>query len=233
MNFAIVAAGGKGTRFSGPTSKQLALLNGRPLVLWSLALFEQEPQIQEVVLVRPEDEADDVYRLLVLEAGLTKIRIIAGGPTRFDSVRNGFRSLHANSDADVVLIHDAARPLASPALTARVLASAIHDGTGLPVMPIQETIKEVTQGHVVKTWPRERMCVAQTPQAFRYGILEKAYVWSDQHKLFRHEITDEALLVEKAGFPVTTVGGDKRNLKITEPEDLKLAEYYIEVGAGL
>lgn len=197
--------------------------------MWSLALFERESQIHEVVLVRPEDEAEERYRHLIGEAGLKKVRIVAGGPTRFDSVRNGFRSLSANSDSDVVLIHDAARPLVSAALAERVLMSAIHDGTGLPVMPIQETIKEVTQGHVVKTWARERMCVAQTPQAFRYGILAKAYAWEDKHKLFTHEITDEALLVEKAGFPVTTVSGEKRNLKITEPEDLSLAEYYIEV----
>lgn len=228
MNFAIVTAGGKGTRFSGPTSKQLALLNGRPLVLWSLAVFEAEPEIAEIVLVRPEDEADGVYLQLVREARLNKVRLVAGGPTRFDSVRNGFRSLHSNSASDVVLIHDAARPLVSAALAARVLASAIHEGTGLPVMPIQETIKEVTAGRVVKTWPRERMCVAQTPQGFRCSILDRAYAWEDQHKLFTHEITDEALLVERAGFPVATVGGERRNLKITEPGDLKLAEYYIE-----
>lgn len=226
MNFAIVAAGGKGTRFSGPTSKQLALLEGRPLVMWSLTLFAHAPEIDEVVLVRPEDESEETYQSLVHD--LPKIRIVTGGPTRFDSVHNGFRSLPSHSENDVVLIHDAARPLISRALIERVITSAMHEGTGLPVIPIQETIKEVSQGHVVKTWPRERMCVAQTPQGFRYGILEKAYAWWEQHKMFTHEITDEAFLVEKAGFPVTTVSGDRRNLKITEPADLRLARFYIE-----
>lgn len=227
MNVAIVAAGGKGTRFAGSTPKQFSILCGKPLLMWSVELFESVPQIDQVLLAYCAEDGEEAYRSRI-NAETRKVRLVAGGATRFDSVRNAFRSIQPQSPHDAVLIHDAGRPLVSHGLVARVLGGTMRLGTALPVMPVQETLKEVEPDRVIKTWPRDRMAFAQTPQGFRYDILQKAYEWADQQGLFPQDITDEAFLVEKAGFAVHTVAGEKRNLKITDPEDLELALYYME-----
>lgn len=228
MNHAIIAAGGRGKRFAGTVSKQFMTLLGKPLLLWSLELFESAIEIQEVILAYSVEDGEEPYRSQIDRANLTKIRLVPGGASRFESVCNAFRAIQPSSPGDGVLIHDAARPLLSRNLLHNILTLLKDAGTALPVFPIHETVKEVQGDRVSKTWPRDRFFVAQTPQGFRYDILQQSIKWADEHKMKPEEITDEAMLVEKAGFTVRTLPGEKRNLKITEPEDLSVAALYAE-----
>src|SRR5262249_20648921 len=219
----IIAAGGKASRFGAATSKQFALLGGRPLVEWSLAAFENEPSVERIILAYPSDEAESRYSDLIRSRGFRKITLTKGGEARLDSVRNGFAALSALADNDVVLIHDAGRPLVSRDLIRSVLQAAAQGGAAVPVLALTETVKEVKNGAVVRTVPRENLAGAQTPQGFRYGVLREAYRQIDSRGVDRVKVTDEALLAEWAGFAVTVVPGERRNLKITHPEDLALA----------
>jgi 2-C-methyl-D-erythritol 4-phosphate cytidylyltransferase len=218
MNYVIIAAGGKGKRFGG--GKQLILLQGKPLIAWSLHVFLAEPEIEQVVLVYPQDESADPYRSVLQNPD--KVVLVPGGQTRLESVRNGFKEIHGKA-GDVVLIHDAARPLLSSTLLKRVLETASKKGAVVPVMPIAETVKEVEDSRVLRTLPRQSLWVAQTPQAFRYELLAKAYSRASSDV----DATDEAMLVEMAGVPVFTVTGERENIKITDPADLMLAEFFV------
>jgi 2-C-methyl-D-erythritol 4-phosphate cytidylyltransferase len=221
-NVAIIAAGGKGSRFGGVVSKQLLHLKGRALVAHSVVPFEREAQIAEIILVYPQDEPEKSYADVITAEGFRKVRLIAGGESRFDSVRHGFLSIDR---ADVVLIHDAARPLVSKQLVSSVLRAAADKGAAIPLLPVRETVKRLGQDNEVETIPREALYVAQTPQGFRYDILKAAY---DQvaSSYAAPSWTDESMLVEVMGVPVASVIGERRNIKITDTEDLRLAEYY-------
>ena len=221
-NTAIIAAGGKGARFGGDVCKQLLRLKGKTLVAHSLIPFEREPQIAEIVLVYPRDEPESNYAEVIRAEGFRKVRLVRGGESRFDSVRHGFLSIDS---ANVVLIHDAARPLVSKELVTAVLRAASEKGAAVPLLPVRETVKRLGQDNEVETVPREALYVAQTPQGFRYDILKAAY---DQvaASYAAPSWTDESMLVEVLGVPVTTVVGERRNIKITDVEDLRLAEFY-------
>jgi 2-C-methyl-D-erythritol 4-phosphate cytidylyltransferase len=148
------------------------------------------------------------------------VRVTTGGATRSDSVRAGLACVPA--DADVVVVHDAARPLASPTLFARVIA-AVRDGAdaAVPALPIADTVKRVSDGVVVETVSRDDLVAVQTPQAFRRDALERAHAGAAID-------TDDAALVERDGGKVVVVDGDPRNFKVTLPEDLALARVLLE-----
>lgn len=226
MNYAIITAGGKGKRFQSSVSKQLIPIKGKALLCWALKPFQTEKWIDQVVLVHPSDEKEETYLALLEQEGFGKIRLVPGGNSRFESVHHGFSAIGEASPEDIVVIHDAARPVLSPALLKSVLETAAEKGAAIPAMAVSETLKEVSQHQVVQTVSREHLFAAQTPQAFRYGILKKAY----QESGSKTHWTDEAMLVEHAGFVVSIVPGEKRNIKVTEPEDLLLAEFYLEQG---
>jgi 2-C-methyl-D-erythritol 4-phosphate cytidylyltransferase len=228
MNFAIVAAAGEGSRFEGAVVKQLHPLKKRPLLFWSLRTLESEGEIDQIILVHPSGGDDSPYRSIILKGGLKKIRFVSGGKTRFQSVWNGFKSISEGSEHDVVLIHDAARPLASSVLVRNVLRKTADRGSAVPVLPIQETVKEIEGDAVLKTLPRERLYLSQTPQGFQYGILQKAYQAASEQE--GRTYTDEAMMVERAGFVVAIVPGEKENIKITDRGDLQIAEYYLRKG---
>lgn len=198
------------------------------MLYWSLRTLEEENEIDQIILVYPPDEAESVYAALIQQSRFKKVRTVAGGKTRFHSVRKGFKSILHASENDVVLIHDAARPLLSPALVQNVLKKAVDRGSAVPVLPIQETVKEIEGDAVLKTLPRERLFVSQTPQGFQYGILNKAYAKAGDQE--SRTFTDEAIMVERAGFVVAIVPGEKQNIKITEQSDLQIAEYYLRKG---
>jgi 2-C-methyl-D-erythritol 4-phosphate cytidylyltransferase len=228
MNFAIVAAAGEGTRFEGTVAKQLYPLKRKPLLFWSLNALESEGEIDQIIIVHPPGDDDSAYRSLVTKGALKKIRLVSGGKTRFQSVWNGFKSISEGSEHDIVLIHDAARPLPSSALIKSVLRKTVDRGSAVPVLPIQETVKEIEGDAILKTLPRERLFVSQTPQGFQYGILKKAYEAAREQE--GRNFTDEAMMVERAGFVVAIVPGEKGNIKITERGDLEMAEYYLRKG---
>lgn len=228
MNSAIVAAGGKGNRFQGMVPKQLSLLKKKPMLWWSLHRLEAEKDLDQIILVFPWGDDESAYRTVIEQGRFKKVSIVSGGKTRFHSVKNGFQSISNAAETDVVLIHDAARPLISSSLVRNVLRKAADRGSAVPVLPIQDTVKEIEGDTVLKTLPRERLFVSQTPQAFQHGILSKAYEMADEED--SRTLTDESMMVERAGFVVAIVPGEKYNIKITEPGDLQIAEYYLRKG---
>jgi len=215
---AIIVAAGAGKRFGEP--KQFAYLRAKPVLEWTLERFEAHPEVEEIVLVLPDEQDLKHYRMRYGKI----LDIVRGGEKRQDSVWQGFRLLTASAP-EVVLVHDGARPLVGPDLISRVIAAARADGAAVPVLPIEDTVKEVRDGRVAGTVDRTLLFRAQTPQGFRYDVLKKAL---DAARRDRFYGTDEAALVERVGLPVTAVAGDPRNIKITTPVDIPIAEALLD-----
>jgi len=210
----LIIAAGEGRRFGG--AKQFAPLRGRPVLAWSVAAFARHPRIGQIILVLPPGR--DGAPFLGLDP---KVRAaVDGGPRRQDSVRNGFARLAADGDG-LVLVHDGVRPIVEPALIDRVLEAAAAYGAAVPALEIEDTVKEVRDGRVVRTLTREGLVRIQTPQGFRFGLLRDAL---DHARDTDFLGTDEASLVEHLGGTVVVVPGDPRNVKITRAGDLALAE---------
>jgi len=211
---AVVVAAGQGKRFG--ERKQFVFLKGKPVLEWTLESFEAHPEIDSIVLVLPDEQDRKHYGLRYHKIA----EIVRGGERRQDSVWQGFRLIDAN-DTEVVLVHDGARPLASRELISRVIAGAREFGAVLPVVPADDTLKEVKDSRVIRTLDRNVVVCAQTPQGFKFGVLEEALEAARKNRYYGD---DEAFLVEKLGFPVRTIPGDPANIKITMPLDLKIAE---------
>lgn len=221
MNIAIVVAAGKGTRLGSREPKQFLELSGTPIIIHTLRNFEQCDTINEVILVLPA-EMTAGFLSTANKFGLRKVtHVVAGGETRARSVLNGLNRI---SDAGIVAVHDGVRPFVTAAEVMRVVQAAEKDGAALLVAPVADTIKETSGGIVVRTPPRLDLRRALTPQAFRFEILRRAFDQLDEIEAAGIEITDESLLVERLGVPVTTVEGSARNIKITSQEDLVLGE---------
>jgi 2-C-methyl-D-erythritol 4-phosphate cytidylyltransferase/2-C-methyl-D-erythritol 2,4-cyclodiphosphate synthase len=227
---AIIAAGGRGQRFGGAQPKQLLSVGGRPILERSVMAFLAHPAVDALVVALPQALLDDPPAYLLQTS--KPLRLVAGGDRRQDSVANAFRA--AGVTSDIIVIHDAARPFVSADLIARAIAAAAESGAALAALQARDTVKlalrpfedlRVAQGEprwlVKETLPRESVFLAQTPQAFRRGVLQTAL---DLAARDRFEATDEAALVERAGLTVRLVEGEASNIKITTPEDLPLAE---------
>ncbi|HVF56650.1 MAG TPA: 2-C-methyl-D-erythritol 4-phosphate cytidylyltransferase [Pyrinomonadaceae bacterium] len=232
MNVAIVAAAGQGTRAGGSRAKQFREISGTPIIIHTLRRFEQCAAIGEVLVVVPAGEAAEVLAL-VAEHGLRKVaRVVAGGATRTESVWRGLQMIRA-ATAKVVAVHDGVRPFVTPEEIASVVGEAERSGAAILAARAVDTIKEVEDGRVVRTLERARLWHAQTPQCFRYDILRRAYERALAEKL---EATDDSALVERLGASISIVEGGARNIKITRPEDIALAEIMLkrgqESGAG-
>jgi 2-C-methyl-D-erythritol 4-phosphate cytidylyltransferase len=215
---ALVVAAGTGMRFGGP--KQFAYLRAKPVLEWTLERFQAHEAVDDIVLVLPDEQDFKHYRLRYGKI----VDIVRGGERRQDSVWQGFRLLPA-SETGLVLVHDGARPLASADLVSRVIAATRVLGAAVPVLPVEETVKEVRDGTVVRTLDRTLLARAQTPQGFLYPLLKKAL---ETARKDRFQGTDEASLAERAGIPVGAVDGDPRNIKITTPVDLRIAEALLD-----
>jgi len=223
----LIPAAGMGRRMGCSGNKQYLQLAGRPLLARTLALFEVSPLVASIRLVVPADEIDYCRREIVARYGCTKVTaVVAGGAERQDSVRLGLEAQPLD-EAALVLIHDGARPLLDPALIAAVAAAAADTGAAIVAVPVKDTIKQVAAERIVATPDRRCLWAAQTPQAFRYGLIRKAH---RQALAAGFAGTDDASLVERLGRPVAVVAGNYRNLKITTPEDLLLAEALLAAG---
>jgi 2-C-methyl-D-erythritol 4-phosphate cytidylyltransferase / 2-C-methyl-D-erythritol 2,4-cyclodiphosphate synthase len=212
---AIIAAGGRGLRFGGASPKQLLTLAGRPILARSVDAFVACDVISEIVVALPSDlaAAPPSY----LEQRGKPVIVVAGGNERRASVANAFA--HVSERADVVVIHDAARPLVSDDLIRRTVTAASETGAAIAALRAHDTVKQTdADGAITATLPRERIHLAQTPQAFRVSVLRDALRLDG-------EATDEAMLAERAGHTVRVVEGDPRNFKITTPDDLAMAEH--------
>ena len=217
---AIIPAGGSGQRMGLPLPKQFHELAGCPILIHTLKAFEAAASIDEIIVVAPADHCDQV-RAMVARFGLTRVgQVVAGGATRQDSVRAGVN--HVAVDTDFVVVHDGARPFVTPELIDGCLAAARESGAALAAVPVRDTLKRVgEEGLVAGTVDRSVLWQAQTPQVVRLDLLRRAYGAVDEDGFVG---TDEASLLEHIGCPVRVVEGSERNLKITRPEDLHIAE---------
>ena len=224
---AIIAAGGRGRRFGAAQPKQLLTIGGRAVLDLSVAAFARHPAVNELVIALPSDLADDPPAYLRALRNGPAVRIVAGGPRRQDSVAHAFHAAHAK--ADIVVIHDAARPFVSAALISRTIDAAAESGAAVAAIQARDTVKRMRstadgEQYVGETLSREAIFLAQTPQAFRRAVLADALARA------AGDATDEALLAERAGYPVRLVEGEGANIKITTPEDLKVAEAIARAG---
>lgn len=218
---AIIAAAGASSRFGGRRPKQLVELAGRPILQHSVEAFLCCDIVDDLVVVLPPGLAASPPAYL--RSTVKPIEIVAGGIRRQDSVAAAFARIAGR--ADVVVVHDAARPLVTDALIRRTVAAAARGGAAIAALPARDTVKRVdASGHVTATLRREEIYLAQTPQAFRADVLRDALACGD-------DATDEAMLAERVGHAVTVVEGDPRNLKITTPDDLSLAERLVGASA--
>lgn len=204
--WAVIVAGGTGARFGGP--KQFATLAGRPLIDWSLDTARNH--CAGVVLVLPRGTPGD----------WDADRVVTGGPTRSASVRSGLSAVP--DGVDVIVVHDAARPLAGAGLWKAVIDAVEAGADGaIPACPVTDTIKKKTEQGAVVTVDRTELFAVQTPQAFRAQALKEAHAGGA-------DATDDAALVESAGGRVVLVDGDPHNIKVTTPTDLLVAEALIK-----
>lgn len=211
----VIPAGGSGKRMGSGVRKQYLELGGEPMLLHSIRLFLEHPDFHWVIVALPLEDASSPP--LFLPEGVT---VVAGGAERGDSVRFGLEAVPAS--AEVVLVHDAARPLVGREVVDRVLAAAA-DGVGaIAAVAVTDTLKRVAEdGTITETVPREGLWRAQTPQGFPRDMLVSAYARAREEGLSG---TDEAALVERYGGRVVVVEGSSRNIKVTNPADLDLAE---------
>ncbi|HEY3766895.1 MAG TPA: 2-C-methyl-D-erythritol 4-phosphate cytidylyltransferase [Gaiellales bacterium] len=217
--WAIVVAGGEGSRLGADWPKAFVRLGGRPLLAYSIDLLEDHPGVDRVVLVVPAEWEEPATLLADQLAAGKIVAAVPGGATRALSVKAGLDEVA--DDAGTIVVHDAARPFASAELLDRLLAGlADHDGA-VPGVPVTDTVKRVRDGRVVETPARAELRSVQTPQAFRAEALRRAFAAPEAQW---RDATDCASLVEAAGLAVAAVAGEPENVKITTAADLALAE---------
>jgi|SRR5215213_2120870 len=219
MNSAIIVAAGSGKRFGGKTPKQFLEILGKPLIIHTLQRFEACAEIDEIILVLPSSE-NAKFLQIAGKYNLKKLsKVVAGGGTRAESVWKGLSAIRA-ATAEIVAVHDGARPLVSIEEIAETVKKAQETGASCLVSTVTDTIKEIKDGKIARTIERSTLRRALTPQCFRYEILKRAFENAD----LSEAVTDECFLVEKLNQKIAAVEGSARNIKITHPEDLILAE---------
>ena len=236
----IIPAAGLGTRMaSAPgakakkpaATKQFTELGGTPILIHTLRKFMASPEVSEIYIALRANEIDGFHARLEKEAEdilQKKIHLVEGGDHRQHSVSNAMRSVSAGED-DIVLVHDAVRPFVTEEIIHNVIQAARKYGAAIAALPAVDTVKQVERTSdgalITATLPRERVVLAQTPQGFRYDVLKKAF---DEATTDGFVGTDEASLVERSGHAVAVVMGSPKNIKITAPADMELAEFYLK-----
>ena len=214
---AIVAAAGSGTRL-GKGSKALVPVNGRTTLSRVVELFLSLDEVERIVVVAPPARLEIARAEVDALAPRKPVTVCPGGESRQESVRAGLGAL---GECAYVLVHDAARPLASAALVRRVLAAAVESGAAFPGLPPRDAVKRVEGQRLVESLDRSRVVLAQTPQAFSYQVLVRAHAEAADAGMVGD---DDAQLVAATGHVVTVVPGEPANLKLTTPEDLEVVE---------
>ncbi len=208
--------------------KQFLELAGVPILIHSLRAFAQIPQVSAIFVAVRANERERVEAQVADHGFSGKVRIVTGGDTRQESVANALNAIECN-DNDIVLVHDAVRPLIDPATITRTIEAVEKHNAAIVGLPAVDTIKQVERtadgALITATIPREYIVQAQTPQGFRCGLLKRAFAEAMADGFLG---TDEASIVERAGAPVAVVPGSAANLKITQPGDLDLAEFYLQ-----
>ena len=229
---AIVLAAGSGSRMKSKTKKQFMEIKGKPVIWYSLFEFEKS-RVDEIILVTGKEDIDYCKKEIVEKYNLKKIKnVVAGGSERYESVYNGLKEVTGN----IVLIHDAARPLINNEIIERSIEGTIKSDACVVGVPVKDTIKRANkEGYIIDTPNRSELWITQTPQSFKTDLVKMAY------KKMKEElekgnttlnITDDAMVVEEfTTNQVRFVQGDYKNIKVTTPEDIDIAELFIELDA--
>ncbi|HEX8811104.1 MAG TPA: 2-C-methyl-D-erythritol 4-phosphate cytidylyltransferase [Terracidiphilus sp.] len=227
--FVILPAAGLGTRMAGREPKQFLSLDGAPILIHSLRAFAAVNRVKAIYVAVRKQEIERV-EAQIAEHGADfagRVHVVEGGDTRQESVAHALAAIPAE-DEDIVLVHDAVRPLIDAATIERTIDAVAEHGAAIVGLPAVDTIKQVERtahgARITSTIPREFVVLAQTPQGFRYGLLQEAFEEATADGFVG---TDEASVVERAGHTVAVVPGSAINLKITQPGDLELAEFYL------
>jgi 2-C-methyl-D-erythritol 4-phosphate cytidylyltransferase len=212
---------------AGPQPKQFLILDGLPILIHSLRVFASVERVTAIYVAVRKPEMERVQAQIAEYGFANRVRMVEGGDSRQESVSHALEALPAQPD-DIVLVHDAVRPLIDAATIDRTIDAVLEHGAAIVGLPAVDTIKQVERtAHgalITSTIPREFIVQAQTPQGFRVGLLRKAFAEAMADGFIG---TDEASLLERAGQPVAVVHGSPVNLKITQPGDLELAEFYL------
>lgn len=224
---AIIPAAGVGVRMGGGTPKQFLSLEGVPIFVHTLRKFVAADAIDKIFLALRAEDMERVHTDIDREHFSKPVRLVAGGPTRQETV--ALALAEAPEGTEVVVVHDAVRPFIELEMIGRVVETARKDGAAILGIPSVDTVKQVERQKILGTIPRERIVLAQTPQAFRFNIIQEAFSRARTDGFIG---TDEASLVERLGHPVTVLMGSDRNIKITKPSDLPLARLYIAQEQG-
>jgi len=229
--FVILPAAGIGTRMASATGgapKQFIELGGVPILLHSLRAFLALPRVTGIYVAVREPEQQRVSALLAEHSLTDRVHVVAGGDTRQDSVANALAALPSRDENDIVLVHDAVRPLIDSPTISHVLDAIDKHGAAIVGTPAVDTIKQVERtadgALVTATIPRELIVHAQTPQGAKVPLMRRAFSEAAADEFVG---TDEASLLERANIPVYVVPGSYRNLKVTQPGDLEIAEFYL------
>lgn len=229
---AIVLAAGSGSRMKSKTKKQFMEIKGKPVIWYSLFEFEKS-RVDEIILVTGKEDIDYCKKEIVEKYNLKKIKnVVAGGSERYESVYNGLKEVTGN----IVLIHDGARPLTNNEIIERSIEGTIKSDACVVGVPVKDTIKRANkEGYIIDTPNRSELWITQTPQSFKTDLVKMAY------KKMKEElekgnttlnITDDAMVVEEfTTNQVRFVQGDYKNIKVTTPEDIDIAELFIELDA--
>lgn len=217
-NSCIIVAGGSGLRMGAELPKQFIAVNGMPLLMHTIRKFYTFDPSLRLIVVLPAEQIVFWKELCVQHNFGIPHQVTGGGATRFASVKNG---LALARDSDLIAIHDGVRPLVSHATLTRCFSCAAEHGTAVPVLPASESVRE---GSMIESVPvdRSRYFMVQTPQVFEASILQQSYL-----QAWKPEFTDDASVVEHMGQPVNLVMGNRENIKITFPEDLLFAGFYL------
>jgi 2-C-methyl-D-erythritol 4-phosphate cytidylyltransferase len=226
---AILPAAGLGTRMGAETPKQFLELDGVPLVVFTLRRLAACAEISQFIVATIAEEVPSLELRLAKEKIGRAVKVVAGGGTRQESVARGLSVVAP--ETEIALVHDAVRPLVTREQVERVIAEARARGAAILGIPAIDTVKEVKRASlpedvalITATIPRERIVLAQTPQAFRYALLREAFARAEHDGI---SASDEASLVERFGHEVFVVLGSERNIKITRPGDMALAQFYL------
>lgn len=222
---AIILAAGQGKRMKTKVQKQFLMLQGKPLLYYSLACFQKSDEIQEIVVVTGKESIDYCRSEIIEKYGFTKVKSIAeGGKERYDSVYAGLEACSA--DTDYVFIHDGARPFVTEDIIKRTKEVAVTYQACIAGMPSKDTVKIIDENNMVSATPeRSRVWSVQTPQVFLYSLIKEAH--DTARSVSMQGITDDAMVVEQyKNTPVHIVEGAYENIKITTPEDILVAEKF-------
>jgi 2-C-methyl-D-erythritol 4-phosphate cytidylyltransferase len=217
--YAVIVAGGTGTRMGSDIPKQFMLLKDKPILYYSLNVFLEAFDDLQIILVLPADYAKLGQETIDAYFDPSRIQITHGGDTRFQSVKNGLKLI---TEESIIFVHDAVRCLASEKLIFRCYESALKTGSAIPVIPSKDSVR-ILEDEASRSLDRNKVMLVQTPQTFHSKILLPAFQIDDKDKF-----TDEATVVEAYGLKVSLVEGEENNIKITRPMDMLIAEKLLE-----